>query len=115
MILTSVTLLLLAAVFGLYMAVRIFGGAAPPWSAVILHGLLAASGLVVLLYALYAGMQSLPLVIGAVLLVVAALGGFYMMSFQLRKAPPPKAVVVIHALAAVAGVVCLLSSVLGLA
>lgn len=115
MILTSVILLLIAAVFGLYMAVRIFGGAAPPWGAVILHGLLAASGLVVLLYALYAGMQSLPLVIGAVLLVIAALGGFYMVSFQLRKAPPPKAVVVVHALAAVAGVVCLLSNVLGMA
>lgn len=115
MIVTAIALFLLAAVFGLYMAARIFGGATPPWAAVIMHGLLAASGLVVLLYALYSGMQGMALMIGAGLLVIAALGGFFMVTFQLRKAPPPKAVVVIHALAAVAGVVCLLGNVLGVA
>jgi len=55
------------------------------------------------------------LMIGAGLLVIAALGGFYMFSFQLRKLPPPKAVVVVHAGAAVLGVLCLLGNVLGMA
>lgn len=115
MITTSIILLLLAAVFGLYMAARIFGGQLPPWFAVIVHGLLAAGGLLVVLYAVLTGAQGTTLVAGAVLLVIAALGGFYMFSFQLRKLAPPKPVVVMHAGAAVIGVVCLLANAMGMA
>lgn len=114
MIVTSIALFLVAALFGLYMAARIFGGNLPPWIAVILHGVLAASGLLVLLYVLFTGLQTMAVVIGAVLLVIAALGGFFMFSFQLRKLPPPKAIVVVHAIAAVLGVVCLLGNALGM-
>lgn len=113
MINTSIGLFLVAAVFGLYMAARIFRGVLPPWAAVILHGLLAASGLLVLLWALLTGVSSAGLLVAAGLLVIAALGGFVMLSFQLRKALPPKALVVVHALAAVIGVVCLLGNALG--
>lgn len=115
MIATSIVLFLVAAVVGIYMAARIFGGKVPPWAAVILHGALAASGLLVLLYSLYIGPQPTTLMIGAGLLVVAALGGFFMFSFQLQNQAPPKAVVVVHALAAVLGVVCLLGNVLAIA
>ena len=115
MIVTAIGLFLVAAVVGIYMAARIFGGSMPPWVAVIVHGVLAASGLLVLLYALFTGPQPLTLMAGAGLLVVAALGGFFMFSFQLRNQPPPKAVVVVHALAAVLGVVCLLTNALAIA
>lgn len=115
MIVTSIALFLVAALFGLYMAARVFGGNLPPWIAVILHGVLAASGLLVLIYALFVGAQSAAATIGAVLLVIAALGGFFMFSYQLRKAMPPKAVVVVHALAAVLGVVCLIANAMGMA
>lgn len=115
MVVTSIALFLVAALFGIYMAARIFGGKLPPWAAVVLHGLLAASGLVVLLFALFTGVRTNSLLIGAALLVIAALGGFFMFSFQLRKLPPPKAVIVIHALAAVIGVVCLLGHALNIA
>ena len=115
MIVTSIALFLIAALGGLYMAARIFAGNLPPWAVVIIHGVLAASGLLVLLYALFTGPQPAVLMIGAVLLVIAALGGFFMFSYQLRKLPPPKAVVVVHALAAVLGVVCLLADAVGMA
>ena len=46
------------------------------------------------------------------LLVVAALGGFFLASFHLRGRLPPVAVVVIHAGVAAAGVLALLSAVL---
>lgn len=75
MIITSIVLFLVAALGGLYMAARIFAGAMPPWAVVIIHGVLAASGLLVLLYALFTGPQPAALMIGAILLVVAALGG----------------------------------------
>jgi hypothetical protein len=114
MIVTAIALFLIAALFGIYMALRIFGGGIPPWAAVILHGVFAASGLLVLLYALFTGTQSAAVTIAAVLLVIAALGGFFMFSYQLRKLPPPKAVVVIHALAAVIGVVALLGNIMGM-
>lgn len=114
MIVTAIALFLIAALFGISMALRIFGGGIPPWASVILHGVFAASGLLVLLYALFTGTQSTAVTIAAVLLVIAALGGFFMFSYQLRKLPPPKAVVVIHALAAVLGVVALLSNVMGM-
>lgn len=115
MIVTSIVLFLVAALFGLYMAARVFGGNLPPWIAVILHGILAACGLLVLLYALFVGVQPAIVTIGAVLLVIAALGGFFMFSYQLRKAVPPKAIVAVHALAAVIGVVCPLANAIGMA
>jgi protein-S-isoprenylcysteine O-methyltransferase Ste14 len=115
MIVTSIVLFLVAALGGLYMAARIFGGSMPPWAVVIIHGVLAASGLLVLLYALFTGPQAASVMIGAILLVIAALGGFFMFSYQLRKLPPPKAIVVVHALAAVLGVVCLLANAVGVA
>lgn len=107
-------LFVLAALFGLYMASRIFRNALPPWPAAILHGLLAASGLLVLLYSVFTGASNTVLMVAAGLLVIAALGGFVLVSFHVRKAPPPKALVVIHALAAVIGVAALLANVLGM-
>jgi hypothetical protein len=109
----SLGLFVVAALFGLYMASRVFRNTLPPWGAAILHGLFAASGLVVLLYAVLTGTVSAIVMGAAVLLVIAALGGFFMLTFHMRKVPPPKAVVVIHALAAVFGVAAILGDVLG--
>jgi hypothetical protein len=49
--------------------------------------------------------------IAFILLVVAALGGFFLASFHLRKRLPLKTVVGLHAGLAVAGVLILLSQV----
>ena len=46
------------------------------------------------------------------LLVLAALGGFYLASLHLRRTIPPKGVVFIHAGIAVAGFLTLLSALL---
>lgn len=52
------------------------------------------------------------MLVGFVLLLVAALGGFFLASFHLRQRLPPKAVVVIHAGVAVAGFLVVLFQVL---
>src|SRR5262245_38114005 len=114
MINIAIGLLLTAALFGIYMAARIFRNALPPWGAVILHGLLAALGLLALLYAVFTGAQSAAVIVGAVSIVIAALGGFFMFSYQLRKAAPPKGIVIVHALLAVIGVAALLGNALGM-
>lgn len=116
MLVYSIALLALAAVFGLYMISRVFGGALPPWGAAIAHGVFAASGLLILLYAAFLAGTPQPqaVTIAAVLLVIAALGGFLLVSYHLRKQVPPKPLAAIHALVAVAGFGTLAASMLGL-
>ena len=104
MLITAIVLFLIAAVGGLYMATQIFNGRKPSGGIAALHGLLAATGLGLLAwFALQGGAASL-VTIGLGVLVVAALGGFYLLSCHVRGVPHPKPVVVIHALAAVCGV-----------
>src|ERR1044072_6472766 len=77
MLVYSVIQFAVAALFGLYLIARIFGGQLPPWLPVILHGLFAASGLLLLLYAAFiAGNAPTAVIVAAVLLLIAALGGF---------------------------------------
>ena len=47
------------------------------------------------------------------LFVVAALGGFFLASKHMKKQLPPKGIVVVHALAAVAGFALLLAAAFG--
>ncbi|MFC5497896.1 hypothetical protein ACFPOE_10165 [Caenimonas terrae] len=102
---TATILLALTAVGGLLMAVIRFSGAErpPSWIA-MLHGLLAGSGLTLLLYAGFAaGMPSLAW-LGLLLLAAAALGGIYLnLAFHNKQLPIPKNIIVVHALLAVAG------------
>jgi hypothetical protein len=116
MLLYAIVLFALAAVIGVYMITRVFAGVTPPWAAAIFHGLFATSGLLLLLYAAFAsGTQpALAVTVAAGLLVVAALGGFVMLTYHARKQPPPKALASIHALAAVAGFLSLCGSVFGI-
>ena len=108
MVTYAVVCFLIAAAGGLYMATHIFGGRMPPAAVAVLHGALAATGLVLaILAAVAAGAPDL-VKYGAIILLVAALGGFFLLSFHLRKVPHPKGVVVLHALVAVTGVICLL-------
>lgn len=102
----AVVLFLLAAVGGLYMAAQIFKGAFPPVFVAVAHGALAATGLVLVIFAAMSPGANQLVKYGAGTLFVAALGGFFLASFHLRRVPHPKGVVVLHALIAVAGVAC---------
>ncbi|MBI5861545.1 MAG: hypothetical protein HZB64_05120 [Rhodocyclales bacterium] len=99
MLIYALALFAVAAVIGIVMASKHFGGANPPLPMALLHGLFAASGLVILiLNLLQGGDVSLP---SLVLFVVAALGGFVLFSFHLRQKRLPSPVVIIHAVVAV--------------
>lgn len=75
----------------------------------ILHGILAASGLVLLILGL-GQMDSTGLKVALGVFVLAAIGGFILFSFHLRSRPLPVPLVVVHgAVAAVAFVILLLS------
>jgi hypothetical protein len=105
MLIYPVGLFAIAALFGVFMLLRIFKGGMPPWPAAIFHGLFAAAGLLLLLYVtfLYATSQPSALIVAVVLLVIAAFGGLVVVSYHVRKQIPPKALAGVHALLALAG------------
>jgi glucose uptake protein GlcU len=102
---TAVILLGITAAGGIVMAaVRFSGHDRPPSWLAMLHGLLAGSGLTLLLYAAFTAGVGQKVWIGIALLVLAALGGVFLnLAYHDKKLPLPKGIVVIHAVIAVVG------------
>lgn len=112
MIVYALIVFAIAAVGGLVLAASVLRNKLAPWALSLVHALLGATGLVLLILTLLKSDAPRPVFYSFVLLVVAALGGFFLASFHLRQKLPPKAVVVIHAGVAVAGFLTLLGTVL---
>lgn len=108
----AVWIFAIAAVGGLVLAAHVLRDQFAPWLVSIAHALLGATGLIILLLAVFDGNAPQRVVAALGLLLVAALGGFFLASFHLRRRLPPKAVVVLHAGLAVTGFLTLLSVVL---
>lgn len=108
----ALVLLALAALAGVVLAtIRLRGKPYPPMALALLHGTFAALGLVAVIVAV----SGSPLhrgTGGLVILLVAAAGGFVLFTNHLRKAALPIPLVVVHALAALAGFLVLLPLVL---
>jgi len=98
-----------AALGGATLAIMHFRGRTPPMLLALLHGLLAASALALLIAAALTtpGFGGLGLA-ALVIFVLAALGGFYLLSHPLRGRPLPSPVVLIHGGAAVVAFLLLL-------
>ena len=106
MLYVSITLFLYVALSGLIMVVGIFRGAKPWVPLALVHGVLAATALVLALLAAIAT-DIAAIKVGVAVLVLTALGGFILLSFHLRGKPHPWVVVVLHVLPAILGVGCL--------
>jgi len=116
MITYALALFALAAIAGLAMAVGHFSGRTPPRPQVAaIHGVFAASGLLLLLLAVASAGFSGPTAIAFCVMLVAALGGFTLLSFHLRGRKLSNLLVAGHGGLAVIGFVVLLAVVLGLA
>ena len=102
----SLSFLGVAALGGLTMAVLKFSDISIPLWLAIGHGLLAMSGLEIIIVAVAEGMTGLPLAAMAVL-IGAALVGIFLFSAYLSKKELPAYVIVGHALIAVTGFVIL--------
>ena len=109
---TSTVLLAIAAVGGLVMAgIRFAGDRQPPTALAMLHGFLAAAAVTLLLYA--AATVGLPgMALGALILFLLAAGGGVVLNlnYHWKQLPLPKGLVVVHAIAAVAGFLLLLAA-----
>ncbi len=108
----AIILFAVAAVIGLAMAVAHLRGETPPRTTLaVLHGLFAASGLVILLIAVMTVGAGGGTGLALGLFLLAALGGFVLLSFHLRGRPLPNGLVIGHGLLAVAGFLVLLAAV----
>ena len=109
---TSAILLAVAAVGGLVMAgMRFASDRQPPAALAMLHGFLAAAALTLLLFA--AATVGLPqMALGALVLFILAAGGGAILNlkYHWKQLPLPKWLVIVHAIAAVAGFLMLLAA-----
>ena len=103
MLLSAICLFAAAAMAGIFLATVILTHRKTPMPVALVHGLCGASGLGCL--ALFVLAEDEPGNPGVSLLVLTlnAFLGFYLFSHHLRKKPWPKALVVVHGLAAVSG------------
>jgi len=106
----AILIFAIGALGGLVLASSVLRGKLAPWALSIIHMLLGATGLVLTALVVLGGSDTgkgiIP--IALVILVVAALGGFYLASIHARKVVAPKGVVLIHAGVAVIGFLLLL-------
>lgn len=100
---------------GLVLASFVLRGKLAPWPVSVVHAVLGAAGLLLLIFAVVTEGGSQRLLYSIGILLAAALGGFFLVSFHARKSLAPKAVVVIHAGVAAIGVVMLITLLPGLA
>ena len=102
----------IAAVGGVIMAAMRFGGRElPPMALAVVHGLFAAAGLVTLIAAVLGSKASWAAIVAVIGFVVAALGGFSLFSYHLRRQALPVNYVVIHGVGAVISFVILLAAI----
>jgi hypothetical protein len=108
MLFTAIASFAIAAVGGITMAVFVFMNRYPPLFLIVAHGFFGLGALGLAIWSV--GTPGTPSVVdyGIVSVLVAALGGLFLISFQFRDEMQPKIVVVIHGLAAVTGVSCVL-------
>lgn len=108
----STVLLAIAAAGGLVMAgIRFMGDRPPPPSLAMLHGFLAAAAVTLLLYAAATvGLPRMALVALALFLAAAGGGAILNLNYHWKQLPLPKWLVIVHAIAAVAGFALLLAA-----
>lgn len=116
MLQAAVGIFAVGALGGVVLASSVLRGRLAPWALSLLHAALGATGLVLTALVLLGRDGEVPPNTGLALLIlaVAALGGFFLASFHLRKQPGPKPVVLIHAGVAVIGFVLLANAAFGL-
>src|SRR5450755_1860689 len=111
-LITSTVLIALAAAGGLVMAgIRFVGDRPPPAPLAMLHGFLAAAAVTLLLYAAATvGLPVIALVALALFLAAAGGGAILNLNYHWKQLPLPKWLVVVHAIAAIAGFVLLVAA-----
>lgn len=105
----AAVLFALAALGGVVMALMRFSGRDyPPAALAVVHGLAAAAGLVALIVAVFGAGVAMMAKVALVLFLGAAIGGFVLLSYHMKRQPLPISYVVVHGLVAVVAFVLLI-------
>ena len=109
----AVLIFAIGAVGGLILASSVLRGRLASWGLSLLHAALGATGLVLTAIVVLQGSSDLASIvpIALLILVVAALAGFFLASYHARKISPPRPALVAHAGVAVIGFLMLLGGV----
>src|SRR3546814_10373888 len=91
MLTSTLIIFAIAAIGGLVLASHVLRDKFAPWALSVIHALLGAIGLILLIVMMAQGSTATQVIAGFILLLVAALGGFTLASFHLRKRLPPQA------------------------
>jgi len=110
----AVIVFAIGALGGLGLASFVLRGRLAPWGLSLLHAALGAIGLLLVIYAAVSGGTPRAALVALAILIIAALGGFYLASIHLRGTVAPKPVVFAHAGVAVIGFLTLLGAVIGI-
>lgn len=102
-----------AAVGGIGMSIFHFRGSNPPTPLAVIHGIAAVAGVVLVALAIVLGLDTPNSQLALVIFVVAALGGLFLFSLHMRGKRLSTPVLMIHAVAGVAGLLILLVGALG--
>jgi hypothetical protein len=106
LIYTSIVIFAVAAMIGLYLLTFVLQKKETPKSVAIVHGLLAATALIMLI--VYTVQTGADLVQAIVIFAIAALGGIVLFARDIMGKSLPKALALVHGLLAVTGFVFLL-------
>jgi hypothetical protein len=104
----ALILFAVAAVLGLIFAANYFKNGKLPLGLAAVHGIFAASGLVLLIISVLMGETSTIGIIAMIIFIIAALGGFILLYNHLTKGKLPRQLIAIHAVAAVIAFLILL-------
>ena len=104
----AVVLFALAALGGIILAALHLKRKSAPIPLALLHGLLAAAGLVLLIIAVVQMASAGPAGVALVIFIIAALGGFVLFAMHVTRKPLPEGLIVVHGLVAVVAFIVLL-------
>ena len=113
MLTIAVLVFAIGAVGGLVLANSVLRGKLASWGLSLLHAALGATGFVLTAIVVLGRSSDVASIIptALIILVVAALAGFFLASYHARKASPPRPAVVAHAAVAVVGFLLLVGGV----
>ena len=107
MLITTIILFAIAALLGVILISKVLQNKETPKTVVYLHGIAAATALVLLIIA-YVNLGESLLFTSLLIFVVATVGGLIMFGRDITNKPVPKWLAIVHALAAVTAFIILL-------
>ncbi len=108
LITAAIILFCIAAIFGLVILTAILRNKPTPKLFVLIHGPLAATALVLVIIDVVKGHTEALLIASLVILIIAALGGFFLYTLDSLKKQIPKPLAILHPLIALSGLVVLI-------